>query len=78
MDTSFWLEGLPLYLMRRELSISLNQNTQRQMRVRIPPRPQFSFWRFHDLHVVVFQQISRCVIHLRNGQLEIYLRLNQV
>lgn len=37
-----------------------------------------SFCRFHDLHVMVFQQIPRRVIHLRDGDLKTDLRLNQV
>jgi len=30
-----------------------------------------SFYRFHDLHVMMLQQIPCCVIHLRDRQLEI-------
>ena len=36
------------------------------------------FGRIHDLHMMMFEQIARRVIHLCNGHLKINLRLNQV
>jgi hypothetical protein len=46
-------------------------------RWRFRPASTALFCRLHDLHVMMLQQISRRVIHLRNGQLKIHLRLNQ-
>jgi hypothetical protein len=38
----------------------------------------FLFGRLHDLDVMVIEQVSGCMVELRNGQLEIDLSLDEV